>query len=35
VIERSERAGIMNFFERWSRKKQVSRHIHVRSKKED
>jgi hypothetical protein len=35
VIERSERAGIMNFFERWSRKKQVSRRIHVRSKKED
>ncbi|MCP4023467.1 MAG: hypothetical protein GY729_16600 [Desulfobacteraceae bacterium] len=25
IIERSTRAGVMNFFERWSRKKQVSR----------
>lgn len=27
VIERSARAGLMNFYERWSRKKQVHRRI--------
>ncbi len=27
IIERSTRAGAMNFFERWSRKKQVHRKI--------
>ncbi len=27
VIERSSKAGLMNFFERWSRKKQVHRRI--------
>ncbi|MCP3875071.1 MAG: hypothetical protein GY699_18205 [Desulfobacteraceae bacterium] len=25
IIERSEKSGAMNFFERWSRKKQVHR----------
>jgi hypothetical protein len=35
LIDRSEKAGIMTFFERWSRKKQVHRRIHDRSKKED
>ncbi len=25
IIERSTKAGVMNFFERWSRKKQVHR----------
>jgi hypothetical protein len=27
LIERSTRAGAMNFFERWSRKKQIQRKI--------
>jgi hypothetical protein len=27
IIERSSKAGAMNFFERWSRKKQVHRKI--------
>ncbi|MCF8113670.1 MAG: hypothetical protein K9K21_07465 [Desulfotignum sp.] len=35
LIDRSEQAGIMNFFERWSRKKQVHRRIRTREKKED
>jgi hypothetical protein len=35
LIDRSEQAGIMNFFERWSRKKQVHRRLHAREKKED
>ncbi len=32
IIERSTKAGAMNFFERWSRKKQVDR-VHRRSQK--
>ncbi len=32
IIERSTKAGAMNFFERWSRKKQVHR-VHRRSQK--
>jgi hypothetical protein len=35
IIDRSERAGIMTFFERWSRKKQVHRRIQATDKKED
>lgn len=27
VIERGDKAGLMNFYERWSRKKQVHRRI--------
>lgn len=27
VIERGAKAGVMNFFERWSRKKQVHRRL--------
>jgi hypothetical protein len=27
VIERSEKAGVMGFFERWSRKKQLHRRV--------
>ncbi len=27
IIERSEKSGVMNFFERWSRKKQAHRKI--------
>ncbi len=27
VIERSDNAGLMNFYERWSRKKQVHRRL--------
>ncbi len=32
IIERSTKAGAMNFFERWSRKKQVDR-VHRRNQK--
>jgi hypothetical protein len=35
LIDRSEQAGIMGFFERWSRKKQVHRRLQARDKKED
>jgi hypothetical protein len=35
IIDRSEQAGIMNFFERWSRKKQVHRRVQAREKKEE
>jgi hypothetical protein len=35
LIDRSEQAGMMNFFERWSRKKQVHRRLHAGGKKED
>ena len=35
LIDRGEQAGIMNFFERWSRKKQVHRRLQARDKKED
>ncbi len=35
LIDRSEQAGIMRFFERWSRKKQVYRRLQARYKKED
>jgi len=35
LIDRSEQAGMMNFFERWSRKKQMHRRLQAREKKED
>ncbi|HSL61960.1 MAG TPA: hypothetical protein VK885_09245 [Desulfotignum sp.] len=35
LIDRSEQAGIMNFFERWSRKKQVHRRLSAGKTKED
>jgi hypothetical protein len=35
LIDRSEQAGMMNFFERWSRKKQMHRRLQARGKKED
>jgi hypothetical protein len=35
IIDRSEQAGVMNFFERWSRKKQVHRRMQAKEKKEE
>jgi hypothetical protein len=35
LIDRSEQAGIMDFFERWSRKKQMHRWLQAKDKKED
>ena len=35
LIDRSEQAGMMNFVERWSRKKQMHRRLQAREKKED
>ena len=35
LIDRSEQAGSMNFFERWSRKKQVHRRLSAGKTKED
>jgi hypothetical protein len=35
IIDRSAKAGVMNFFERWSRKKQVHRRVQAKEKKED
>lgn len=34
IIDRSTKAGMMNFFERWSRKKQVHMRIQAKEKKE-
>ncbi len=35
LIDRGDQAGILTFFERWSRKKQVHRRLQARDKKED